>query len=310
MPREIFHDDYGFVPRKDILSFEEIRRLVSLAVEHHGVTKLRVTGGEPLLRRDLPRLVRMLAGIDGVLDVALTTNGHLLAEHADALADAGLKRVTISLDALDADTFTRMSGGVPGLARVLQGIDAAQNAGLSPLKLNCVVVRGMNEHAVEDLARRFHGTDTIVRFIEFMDVGTRNGWNQDAVVGADEIRARIERVAALEPLESSRPGEVAERYRYRDGGGEVGIIASVTRPFCGTCSRGRLSADGRLLTCLFSDNGVSLRDRLRSGASDPELAALMGEVWRTREDRYSESRAALDENIRTKRRLEMYQVGG
>ena len=310
MPKEVFHDDYGFIERAELLTFEEIARLAGLAVRHLGVTKLRLTGGEPLLRRDLPVLVRMLADIDRSIDLALTTNGYLLADQAQALADAGCKRVTVSLDALDTESFTRMSGGVDGLARVLAGIDAAERAGLTPIKINCVVVRGMNEHAVEALARRFHGSGHIVRFIEFMDVGTRNHWTADAVVSAEEIRAVIERFSALDPVEPSRAGEVAERFRYRDGGGEVGIIASVTRPFCGACSRGRLSADGRLITCLFSSGGVSIRQSLRAGASDEDLVELLSAAWRDRDDRYSELRAELGRGEHARRRLEMYQVGG
>jgi cyclic pyranopterin phosphate synthase len=310
MPKEVFHDDYGFIERAGILSFEEIARLAGLAVRELGVTKLRLTGGEPLLRRDLPVLVRMLADIDRGIDLALTTNGYLLADQAQALADAGCRRVTVSLDAMDTETFARMSGGVDGLARVLAGIDAAEQAGLTPIKINCVVVKGMNEHAVEALARRFHGTGHIVRFIEFMDVGTRNHWSADAVVSAEDIRAAVERVSGLDAVEPSRAGEVAERFRYRDGGGEVGIIASVTRPFCGSCNRGRLSADGRLITCLFGTGGVSLREALRAGASDEKLVELLSGTWRNRDDRYSEQRAELSQSEHAKRRLEMYQVGG
>lgn len=308
MPKDVFHEDYGFMPREAILRFEEIARLARLLVKHLGVTKLRLTGGEPLLRRDLPALIRLLADIEGAPDLALTTNGYLLAEHAQALAKAGLRRVTVSLDALDPTTFAAMSGQGHDVTRVLAGIAAAEAAGLTPIKINCVVIRGVNEHAVEALARRFHGTPHVVRFIEFMDVGTRNAWNRAAVVSADEILASAARVAPLDPIASLHKDGVAERFRYRDGGGEVGIIASVTRPFCGSCNRGRLSADGRLLTCLFSADGTSLRELLRTKVSDSTLVNAMKAAWEAREDRYSELRSTMGPT--EKRRLEMYQVGG
>jgi cyclic pyranopterin phosphate synthase len=310
MPKAVFHDGYRFMPREEILSFEELSRLARLAVTKLSVSKIRLTGGEPLMRRDLPVLVRMLAAIEGLHDLTLTTNGYLLAEHAKALAEAGLRRVTVSLDALDAETFASMSGMPREVERVLAGIDAAESAGLSPIKINCVVVRGKNEHAIEALARRFRGSPHVLRFIEFMDVGTLNGWDESAVVTATEIHERLSRVAPLEALEASQPGEVAARYRYLDGGGEVGIIASVTRPFCGDCNRGRISADGRLLTCLFAASGISLRDLLRAGATDEELQTAMSAAWRQRDDRYSELRAELRQRDGSRRRLEMYQIGG
>jgi cyclic pyranopterin phosphate synthase len=308
MPKEVFHDGYRFAPREDILRFEEITRIARLAVQGLGATKLRLTGGEPLLRRNLPELVQMLAAIDGVQDLTLTTNGHLLAEQAQALAAAGLHRVTVSLDALDPDTFARVSGGHGDVQRVLAGIAAAEAAGLSPIKINCVVLRGVNEHAIEALGHHFRHSKHVLRFIEFMDVGTLNRWDQTAVFGADEIRAQLARVAPLEPLPPSQPGEVATRLRYADGSGEVGIIASVSQPFCGDCNRGRLSADGRLLTCLFAASGLSVRDLLRGGASDDTLLHAMADAWRQRSDRYSELRAELGQHPR--RRLEMYQIGG
>ncbi len=317
MPRDVFHDGYAFMPRAEILSFEEIERIATLAVQKLGARKLRITGGEPLLRRDLPRLVERLARIDGLADLTLTTNGLLLAEHAASLASAGLMRTTVSLDALDAITFGAMAGlqgdPTPALERVLAGIDAAVANGLTPLKINCVVQRGLNEHAVEALARHFHGTPHVVRFIEFMDVGTLNAWSLERVVPADEIRASIERVGPIEPIEeaASRTSAVAERYRYRDGGGEVGIIASVTRPFCETCNRARLSADGRFLSCLFATQGTDLRALLRSGATDEALLQTLTAAWQSRDDRYSELRATLGaEPGANHRRLEMYQVGG
>lgn len=309
MPADVFHDGHRFMDRAEILGFEEITRVVRIAVQRLGIAKIRLTGGEPLVRRGLPELVRMLSSLDGLDDLTLTTNGHHLPEHAQALAAAGLRRVSVSLDALDAVTFERMSGGKRSSpARVLRGIEAAAAARLSPIKINCVVIRGANEHAVEALARQFRGTGHVVRFIEFMDVGTRNDWNPQRVVPADEIRQLIERVAPLEPAAPNRPGEVAERYRYADGSGEVGIIASVTRPFCGGCSRGRLSADGRLLTCLFASTGFDLRALLRSGAPDDAIEEALRGVWSQRDDRYSELRADL--RGRPKRRLEMFQIGG
>ncbi len=308
MPADVFHDGYAYLSREDILRFEEITRVARIAVQGLGVSKIRLTGGEPLLRRELPELVRMLAGIEGLRDLTLTTNGHLLAEHAQALARAGLSRVTVSLDALDAPTFARMSGGRGQLERVLTGIAAAEAAGLFPIKLNCVVQRGVNEHAIEALALRFRDSPYVLRFIEFMDVGTLNDWNAGAVVPAEEIVARLSRVAPLEPLPPSQDGEVAQRFRYCDGRGEIGIIASVTRPFCARCNRGRLSADGRFLGCLFAATGPSVRDLLRAGASDAELLQLLHAAWRARDDRYSERRGELAG--RPRRRLEMYQIGG
>jgi len=310
MPEEVYGESYRFAPRSEILRFEEITRIAAIAVERLGVRKLRLTGGEPLTRRELPGLVAMLASLRGLEDLTLTTNGSLLADQAQALRDAGLRRITISLDALDTPTFLRLSGGRGSVAGVLAGIEAAHEAGLLPLKINCVVQRGVNEHAVEALAAHFRGSGAIVRFIEFMDVGTVNRWSPADVVSADEIRALIERSAPLEPLAGTHPGEVAERYRYRDGSGEVGIIASVTRAFCADCNRARLSADGRLLTCLFAEHGTDLRGPLRAGASDAELAALIADTWRAREDRYSELRAERLTTPSSKRRLQMFQVGG
>ena len=310
MPEDVYGEDYRFAARSEILRFEEIARVVRVASARLGVRKLRLTGGEPLLRRELPRLVAMLAAESGLEDIALTTNGSLLAAQADGLRAAGLQRVTVSLDALDEPTFARLSGGRGSAAGVLAGIAAAQRAGFATLKINCVVQRGVNEHAVEQLAAHFRGSGAVVRFIEFMDVGTVNGWSRADVLPADEILARLERVAPLEPLAGTRPGEVAERYRYRDGSGEVGVIASVTRPFCADCNRARLSADGRLLTCLFAEQGADLRGPLRAGASDDELAALIAGTWRAREDRYSELRAGRDNAAPPKRRLQMFQVGG
>jgi cyclic pyranopterin phosphate synthase len=310
MPAEIFGDAYRFLGRNEILSFEEIERLARIFVAL-GTRKLRLTGGEPLLRRELPLLVRRLAEIDGVDDLALTTNGTSLAEHAVALAEAGLRRVTVSLDSLDEDVFKRLSGRDAGPGAVLDGIAAAERAGLGPIKINCVVVRGLNDGGIVDIARRFKGTGHIVRFIEYMDVGTRNGWSRDDVVSAQEILERLGAELALEPLEPNYGGEVALRYGYRDGSGEIGIIASVTQPFCRGCTRARLSADGRLITCLFAATGLDLKTPLRAGAGDDELRALIAGCWKQRTDRYSELRRdAGDAQARRASRVEMYEIGG
>lgn len=314
MPRDTFRDDdAAFLPHVEILSFEELTRLARVFVDGLGVTKLRLTGGEPLLRRQLPQLVAMLAALPGVNDLALTTNGYLLAEQARALRAAGLSRITVSLDSLDPSEFARMSGSAreddpARLARVLEGIDEALAAGFDRLKINCVVIRGQNEAAIVALAERFRGTPHIVRFIEYMDVGTQNHWQASEVISAAEIVERIARRWPLQPLPPHHRGEVAQRFRYCDGGGEIGVIASVTEPFCGDCQRARLSADGRLLTCLFASHGPSLKPTLRAGATDGELLESIQEIWTHRGDRYSEARAQARSAPR--RRLEMYQVGG
>jgi cyclic pyranopterin phosphate synthase len=306
MPAEIFGDRYEFLPKPEILSFEEIERLARIFLGL-GVQKLRITGGEPLVRAQLAELVRRLAALDGADDVALTTNGYLLEEHAEALAKAGLRRVTVSLDSLDEEVFRKMTGrGLP-LERVLAGIDAAARAGLTPIKLNCVVQRGVNEHTLVGLVRRFRGTGHVVRFIEFMDVGTLNRWDLAQVVPAREIRDRIAAEFPLVPLEPNYRGEVAQRYGFADGAGEIGIIASVTQPFCGDCTRARLTADGRLVTCLFAAGGTDLKAPLRAGASDGELAAIVSRVWSVRSDRYSEERA---EPAPARGKIQMYQIGG
>jgi cyclic pyranopterin phosphate synthase len=306
MPREFFGRDHAFLPRAELLSFEEITRLVEVFVRL-GIEKVRLTGGEPLVRRDLAELVARLAGIRGVRDLTLTSNGVLLAEQAQSLADAGLRRVTVSLDADDDDTFMRMNdAGVP-VARVLAGIDAAEAAGLGPIKVNMVVKRGWNEHAVLPMARRFRGTGRVLRFIEYMDVGHSNGWRLDEVVTAAEILARVGAEFPLEPMPPTHPGEVAERYRYTDGTGEIGVIASVSRPFCGGCSRARLSADGQLYTCLFATAGHDLRALVRGDASDADLAAHLRGIWGARTDRYSEIRSADTTGLV---KVEMSYIGG
>ena len=289
MPREVFGPGHPFLDRAQILTFEEIERLTRLFVAF-GATKLRLTGGEPLLRRQLPELVRRLAAL-GAPDLALTTNGSLLAEQAAPLAAAGLRRVTVSLDSLDDAVFRRMNDAGFPVARVLDGIDAAAAAGLAPIKLNCVVRRGVNEESIVPLVERFRGTGHLVRFIEYMDVGESNRWRRDDVVPAREILDRVAARWPLEPLEPGYRGEVARRWRFTDGGGEIGVVASVTAPFCGDCTRARLSADGRLFTCLFATAGTDLRGPLRAGADDAELAGRIAAAWGRREDRYSELRA-------------------
>jgi cyclic pyranopterin phosphate synthase len=305
MPKEVFGRDYEFLRREQLLTFEEIERLVGIFVAH-GVEKVRLTGGEPLLRRELERLVAMLAAVPG-LDLTLTTNGSLLPQKAQVLADAGLRRVTVSLDSLDGVVFMAMNDVDFPVERVLEGIEAAAAAGLSPVKVNMVVKRGTNEDSVVPMARYFHGSGHIVRFIEYMDVGATNGWRLDEVVPAAEIVAAIDAELPLEPLDPNYHGEVARRYRYRDGGGEIGVIASVTQPFCGDCTRVRLSADGTLYTCLFAARGHDLKSLLRSGAADAELSAAIRRIWTRRTDRYSELRS--EETVDLPR-VEMSYIGG
>jgi cyclic pyranopterin phosphate synthase len=305
MPREVFGSTYEFLPRDQILSFEEITRVARIFVER-GVRKLRLTGGEPLLRRDLPKLVRMLAAIPDV-DIALTTNGSLLSDQAQALADAGLHRVTVSLDSLDDAVFRSMNDVDFPVARVLEGITAAEAAGLPPVKINAVVRRGVNDGTVVDLARRFKDTGNIVRFIEYMDVGHSNGWRLDDVVPGAEIVRAISEEMPLEPVDSNYPGEVAGRWRYAGGGGEVGVITSVTQPFCADCTRARLSAEGTLYTCLFATQGTDLRALLRDGSDDGEVASAITGVWSRREDRYSELRSQATDELP---RVEMSYIGG
>ena len=310
MPADVFGERYAFLPRPEILRFEEIERLARLFVGL-GARKLRVTGGEPLVRAQLPRLIARLASIPGVTDLALTTNGFLLPAHARALADAGLSRVTVSLDSLAPETFRQLSGSPHGPERVLEGIAAAEAAGLGPLKVNCVVQRGVNDEGLVDMARHFRGTGHILRFIEFMDVGTRNDWDLRRVVPAAEIVERIDAVFPLEPTEANYRGEVARRHRYRDGAGEIGVIASVTMPFCGDCSRARLTAEGALVTCLFASGGRDLKTPLRSGASDEQILEILKGTWGARSDRYSDERTANTTPGALRRaRLEMHQVGG
>jgi GTP 3',8-cyclase len=305
MPRERFADGHVFLPRAELLSFEEIARLVGLVSGQ--LRKVRLTGGEPLLRKDLPTLVGQLKAA-GAARVALTTNGVLLPKLAEPLARAGLDRLTVSLDALDDAVFRRVTDADHGAAEVLQGIDSAARAGFEAIKINSVVRRGLNESEILPLARRFHGSGHELRFIEYMDVGSTNGWTEHEVLSADEIVAHIGRELPLEALPRAHASDVALRYRYRDGGGYVGVIASVTKPFCGDCSRLRLSADGQLFTCLFATHGTDLRGPLRAGATDAELFELIASVWRARADRYSEERPQL--LGKPKRKLEMSYLGG
>ena len=309
MPKETFHDRYRFLRTSERLGFNEIVRVARAAVAL-GVRKLRLTGGEPLLRPRLAELVGELSMIDGVEDIALTTNGVLLAQHASELKANGLGRVTVSLDSLDPDVFARMSGGFGGLDDVLEGIDAAIEAGLGPVKINTVVRRGANDHTVLPLLERFRGSPVIVRLIEYMDVGNRNAWRADEVVPSTELLQQIAVRWPVTPLPGSYHGEVAKRYRYDDGAGEIGFISSVSAPFCGDCTRARLSSEGVFYTCLFATNGTDLRGALRAGASDEELVSLVRAAWTGREDRYSELREALRRSEQPLQKIEMHYIGG
>jgi cyclic pyranopterin phosphate synthase len=307
MPEDQYPRDHQFLSRAERLRFEEIERLATVFAGL-GVRKLRLTGGEPLLRRDLPELVRQLAAVPGIDDIALTTNGSLLAPLVKTLRDAGLKRLTLSVDSIVPATFRAMSGERGDIETVLGAIAAAEHAGFVPLKINCVVMRGSNDGEVIDLLEHFRGSGHIVRFIEYMDVGTCNDWRRDLVVPSAELRARIAARWPLIELEPNYGGEVARRYGFTDGGGEIGFISSVTEPFCGDCTRARLSADGRLYTCLFANSGHDLRSPMRAGASDAELAGLIGAVWHARDDRYSEIRG--EATSASREHVEMYTIGG
>jgi cyclic pyranopterin phosphate synthase len=312
MPAEIFGEHYEFMKRPELLTFEEIERLARLFVEL-GVEKIRITGGEPLLRHQLPSLIERLAALDGLRDLTLTTNGYLLEKNARALRAAGLQRITVSLDSHDEEIFRRMNGRKFEMAPVLAGIRAAEAAGLTPIKLNCVVQRGVNEDSILGLARMWKGTGHIVRFIEFMDVGTLNDWKLESVVSSKEVVERIGAEFPLEPVGPGYHGEVASRWRYKDGSGEIGVISSVSQPFCGSCTRARLTLDGSLVTCLFATGGTDLRGPLREGASDDELRELISGVWKARTDRYSEERSAntdLAGRTPSGNKIEMYHIGG
>jgi len=306
MPRDVFGADYPFLPHDEVLSFEEIVRAAS-AAHALGAGKIRLTGGEPLLRRDIEKLVEMLRRALPGVDLTLTTNGSALKAKARALKAAGLDRVTVSLDSLDDATFRAMNDADFPVAKVLEGIAAAQDAGLAPIKVNMVVKRGVNDHQVVDMARHFRGTGHIVRFIEFMDVGSTNGWRMDDVIASAEVVRRIGAAFPLEVADANYMGEVAARWRYRDGAGEIGVISSVTQAFCSTCTRARLSTDGQLYTCLFAQRGYDLKTLLRGGASHDELVAAMAGIWQQRDDRYSEIRTA---QTARERKVEMSFIGG
>ncbi len=307
MPAHTFHEGYRFLKSSERLSFEEITRLTRIATRM-GLRKLRITGGEPLLRPNLADLIGDLSTMTGIEDIALTTNGVLLAKYATELKAAGLSRITVSLDSLDREIFQSLSGGFDGVQQVLEGIDAALRAGLTPLKINAVIQRGINDDGALDLVRHFRGTGVIVRFIEYMDVGNRNNWQAERVVPSAELFERINAQWPLEPLQRDYVGEVAERYGFRDGLGEVGFISSVSQPFCGSCSRARLSSEGRLYTCLFAEQGVDLRTALRAGASDEQLLQQLIAIWSGRSDRYSEQRLVMRKRRTDK--VEMFHIGG
>jgi GTP 3',8-cyclase len=310
MPREVFGRDFVFLPRDQLLTFEELTRLARIFAGL-GVRKLRLTGGEPLLRRDLDKLVAMLAGIGGIQDIALTTNGALLAPKAGALAAAGLRRVTVSLDSLDDAVFMALNDAGFPVARVLEAITAAADAGLAPVKVNMVVRRGVNEQSILPMAAHFRHSGHVLRFIEYMDVGTTNGWRLDDVVPAAEIISEIGKQWPLQPVDPAYRGEVARRYRYLDGAGEIGVIASVTQPFCRGCTRARLAADGQLYTCLFAAAGHDLRGPLRTGASDQALREILTAIWTQRADRYSEQRTRQTRRSgQVKSKVEMSHIGG
>jgi cyclic pyranopterin phosphate synthase len=309
MPKEKFHENYRFLKSQDRLSFDEILRLSRLFAGL-GVRKLRLTGGEPLLRANLADLVGDLTMIPGIDDIALTTNGVLLGQHAVDLHANGLRRVTVSLDTLDPEVFTRMSGGFAALDQVLHGIDAAIAAGLTPVKINTVIERGVNDHTALDLVERFRGKPVIVRFIEFMDVGNRNAWRPEMVVPSRELAARILARWPMHPVAENYRGEVAQRWRFDDGAGEVGFISSVSQPFCGACSRARLSSEGKFYTCLFATQGLDLRAAMRAGASDADLENLIRGRWLGRTDRYSELRDELRRSESQPKKIEMYYIGG
>jgi cyclic pyranopterin phosphate synthase len=310
MPKSVFDRDYQFLPQSSLLSFEEIERVVRGFVAH-GVEKVRLTGGEPLLRKHIETLVERLARLEtvtgGPLDLTLTTNASLLARKAKSLADAGLRRVTVSLDGLDDAIFRKMNDSDFPVAQVLQGIESADAAGLRPLKINMVVRKGVNDHEIVPMARHFRGTGHIVRFIEFMDVGASNGWKLDDVLPSADVVARIHEAFPLVAIDPNYPGEVAERWRYADGAGEIGVISSVSQPFCGDCTRARLSTEGRVYTCLFAQSGYDLRALLRGGADDRTLEAAIGSIWHNRDDRYSELRSAATAGLR---KIEMSYIGG
>ena len=311
MPKELFGERYEFLPKDEILSFEEIERLSRIFIRL-GVTKLRITGGEPLLRADLPKLISMLSALDGVKDISLTTNGYLLPQMAEGLKNAGLNRVTISLDSLNDHVFGEMNGRGFRVGRVLQAIEVAEDVGLGPVKINSVVQRGVNDHVMVEMAEHFRQTGNVLRFIEYMDVGTLNGWRLNDVVPSRDLAEQINAEHPIEAIGRSVASETARRYRYEDGSGEIGFISSVTEPFCGDCTRARLSTDGKLFTCLFATDGRDLRDPLRAGATDAEIETTITRVWEERTDRYSEERTGETAALRQEQgsKVEMFRIGG
>lgn len=310
MPAAIFGEKYQFLPKPQLLTFEEIARLTRIIVRL-GAVKIRLTGGEPLVRQDMEQLIALLNDIDGVDDMAMTTNAYLLPSKAGALKDAGLNRLTISLDSIDEDVFQHMNGGKASVAKVLEGIAAAEAVGYHNIKINTVVQKGVNDHTLVELARYFKDKGHIVRFIEYMDVGNKNGWKMDEVVPAQQIIDMIDAEMPLEPIDQNYYGEVAQRYRYKDGNGEIGFINSVTQPFCGSCTRMRLSPEGQIFTCLFGTEGTDLRDPMRAGATDDDIEQIIRNTWGNRIDRYSAIRTSLTEEDRDKRKkVEMYHIGG
>jgi len=306
MPAEIYGERYQFLPRNDLLTFEEITRIVNITVGM-GVKKVRITGGEPLVRQDVEKLVSMISRINGVEDLAMTTNAYLLSGMAQTLKDAGLHRITVSMDSVDDDVFQRMNGRGFGTAKVMNGIDSAKRAGFNPIKINAVVQKGINDHTLVDLAKWCRDNGHIPRFIEYMDVGTLNEWKLDEVLPAGEIVRIIGEKLPVEKLDPAYVGEVARRYRYLDDKGEFGVISSVTEPFCGDCTRLRLSPEGRIVTCLFAETGIDLREPMRNGATDEQVLDIIQGTWRVREDRYSEERTTMNEG---RRKVEMYHIGG
>lgn len=309
MPSEKFHHTYQFLDKEEWLTFDEIARLTRIFTGL-GVEKIRITGGEPLLRPDLPKLVKQLGAINGVNDLALTTNGSMLALQARNLFQSGLKRLTVSLDTLDEAISRRMNGERGSVTEILKGIKEAERVGFKSIKINTVVQKGVNDHTILDLVKYFRGTPHVIRFIEYMDVGNQNHWEYKNVVSSGEIVAAIEREFKLTPLKANYDSEVASRYGFVDGKGEIGFISSVSEPFCGNCSRARLSADGKLYTCLFATESTDLRKPLRAGASDDDLRALMNSTWQSRTDRYSQDRARLASQNRVLNKVEMFQIGG
>ena len=306
MPAEIYGERYNFLPRNDLLTFEEITRIVNITVGL-GVKKVRITGGEPLVRQDVEKLVSMISRINGVEDLAMTTNAYLLSGMAQTLKDAGLHRITVSMDSVDDDVFQRMNGRGFGTAKVMNGIDSAKRAGFNPIKINAVVQKGINDHTLVDLAKWCRDNGHIPRFIEYMDVGTLNEWKLDEVLPASEIVRIIGEELPVEQLDPAYVGEVARRYRYLDDKGEFGVISSVTQPFCGDCTRLRLSPEGRIVTCLFAETGTDLREPMRNGATDEQVSDIIQGTWRVREDRYSEERTTMNE---PRSKVEMYHIGG